>query len=92
MTWATFLLSLVQPIIVQALIALGVGVVTVAGIDAALNQAMDWMTSSVGGLSADLANILAMGGVFQGIGYIGGAFSARVAMAGVSNFKKFFIK
>ncbi|MFP3541545.1 DUF2523 family protein, partial [Pseudomonas sp. SIMBA_044] len=68
MTWATFLLSLVQPIIVQALIALGVGVVTVAGIDAALNQTMDWMTSSVGGLPSDLANILAMGGVFQGIG------------------------
>ncbi|AJY30412.1 hypothetical protein BTM_1128 [Burkholderia thailandensis 34] len=43
MTWATWLLSLVQPIIVQALVALGVGVVTVAGIDLALNQAMQWL-------------------------------------------------
>ncbi|KVP85462.1 cobalt ABC transporter permease [Burkholderia ubonensis] len=92
MTWATFLLSLVQPIIVQALLALGVGVVTVAGIDLALNQAMQWLTSSVGGLGSDVANVLAMGGIFQGIGYIGGALSARVAMAGVSSFKKFFIK
>ncbi|AIS95633.1 DUF2523 domain-containing protein [Burkholderia thailandensis] len=92
MTWATFLLSLVQPIIVQALVALGVGVVTVAGIDLALNQAMQWLTSSVGGLGSDVANVLAMGGIFQGIGYIGGALSARVAMAGVSSFKKFFIK
>ncbi|AOI69777.1 MULTISPECIES: DUF2523 domain-containing protein [Burkholderia] len=92
MTWATFLLSLVQPIIVQALLALGVGVVTVAGIDLALNQAMQWLTSSVGGLGSDVANVLAMGGIFQGIGYIGGALSARVAMAGVSSFKKFFVK
>ncbi|HDR9873024.1 TPA: DUF2523 domain-containing protein [Burkholderia cenocepacia] len=92
MTWATFLLSLVQPIIVQALLALGVGVVTVAGIDLALNQAMQWLTSSVGGLGSDVANVLAMGGIFQGIGYIGGALSARVAMAGASSFKKFFIK
>ncbi|CAG9232320.1 DUF2523 domain-containing protein [Burkholderia vietnamiensis] len=92
MTWATWLLSLVQPIIVQALVALGVGVVTVAGIDLALNQAMQWLTSSVGGLGSDVANVLAMGGIFQGIGYIGGALSARVAMAGVSSFKKFFVK
>lgn len=92
MTWATFLLSLVQPIIVQALIALGVGVVTVAGIDVALNQAMQWLTTAVGGLGSDVANVLAMLGIFQGIGYIGGALSARVAMAGVSSFKKFFIK
>ncbi|KVT91358.1 cobalt ABC transporter permease [Burkholderia ubonensis] len=92
MTWATFLLSLVQPIIVQALLALGVGVVTVTGIDLALNQAMQWLTSSVGGLGSDVANVLAMGGIFQGIGYIGGALSARVAMAGVSSFKKFFVR
>jgi hypothetical protein len=35
---------------------------------------------------------LAIGGVFQGFGYIGGAISARVAMAGASSMKKFFIK
>ncbi|WP_404995906.1 DUF2523 domain-containing protein [Burkholderia cepacia] len=81
------MLSLVGPIAVKALVALGVGVVTVTGIDLALNQAMQWLTSSVGGLPADLANLLALGGIFQGIGYIGGALSARVAMAGVSSFK-----
>jgi hypothetical protein len=92
MTWATWLLSLVQPLIVNALIALGVGVLTVGGIDLAVNQAMSWLQSSVGGLPTDLASLLAMGGVFQGFGYIGGAISARVAMAGASSMKKFFIK
>jgi hypothetical protein len=92
MTWATWLLALVQPLIVNALIALGVGVLTVGGIDLAVNQAMSWLQSSVGGLPVDLANLLAMGGIFQGFGYIGGAISARVAMAGASSMKKFFIK
>jgi hypothetical protein len=92
MTWAVWLLGLVQPLIVKALIALGVGVLTVTGIDLAVNQAVQWLTTAVGGLGADLANVLAMGGLFQGIGYIGGAISARVAMAGASSIKKFFIK
>ncbi|HDR9165442.1 TPA: DUF2523 domain-containing protein [Burkholderia vietnamiensis] len=92
MTWATWLLGLVQPLIVQALIALGVGVLTVGGIDLAVNQAMSWLTSSVGGLPSEMANVLAMGGVFQGMGYIGGGITARVSMAAVSSAKKFFIK
>jgi hypothetical protein len=92
MTWATWLLGLVQPLIVQALVALGVGVLTVSGFDLAINAALGWLTSSVGGLPSDMANVMAMGGIFQGMGYIGGGISARVAMAGVSSAKKFFIK
>ncbi|WP_175784078.1 DUF2523 family protein [Burkholderia ambifaria] len=92
MTWAVWLLGLVQPLVVQALIALGVGVLTVGGIDLAINAALSWLTSAVGGLPSDMANVLAMGGVFQGIGYIGGGISARIAMAGFAGAKKFFIK
>ena len=92
MTWAAWLLSLVGPWVVNAVIALGVGVLTVSGIDLAIGQALSWLQSSVGGVPADLASLLAMGGVFQGIGYIGGAISARVGIAGASSAKKFFIK
>jgi hypothetical protein len=92
MTWAAWLLGLAGPLVVNALIALGVGVLTVGGIDLAVNQAMAWLQTSVGGLPADLASLLAMGGIFQGFGYIGGAISARVAIAGASSAKKFFIK
>lgn len=92
MSWATWLLSLVQPLIAQALLALGVGVVTVAGISLVVDKLMSWVVGAVGGLPADLMNLLAMGGVFQGMGYIGGAISARVAMAGAANFKRFFVK
>jgi hypothetical protein len=93
MTWAAWLLSLVQPLIIQALAALGVGVLTVTGINLAVNQAMQWCTTAVGGLPSDALNILAIGGIFQGMSYIGGAISARIAMAGVAGaLKKFFLE
>jgi hypothetical protein len=92
MTLATWLLALVQPLIVQGLIALGVGVLTVSGLDLAVNQAVSWMNSAVGGLPANLASMLALGGIFKGLSYIVGAFAARVSMAGASSVKKFFLK
>lgn len=92
MTLAAFLMSIIGPLAIQALIALGVGILTVTGVDLAVNQAVTWLTNAVGGLPADLANILAMGGFLQGASYIVGAFTARVAMAGASSIKRFFIK
>ena len=92
MTWAAWLLSLIGPLIIQALIALGVGVLTITGVDLAVNQALQWMTQAVGGIPADMANVLGLGGVFDGMSYIAGAFIARVTMAGASSIKKWFIK
>jgi len=92
MTLAAWLLSLVGPLLIQALIAIGVGVLTVTGVDIAVNQAIAWITSAVGGIPSDLANVLALGGVFQGMSYVVGAFVARVTMAGASSIKKWFIK
>lgn len=92
MTLAAWLLSLIGPLVIQGLIALGVGVLTVTGIDLAVNQALAWVTSAVGGMSSDMVNVLALAGVFQGMSYVGGAITARVAMAGASSVKRFFIK
>lgn len=93
MTWATLLVSLAGPLIVQALIALGVGVVTVAGVDVAVNTAMSWCTTAVGGIPSDILNVAAIGGLFQGMSYIAGAITARIAIAAASGaFKKFFLQ
>ena len=92
MTWAAWLLSLIGPLVIKALIALGVGVLTVTGVDLAVNQALQWVTQAVGGIPADMANVLGLGGVFDGMAYIAGAFAARVAMAGASSMKTWFIK
>lgn len=92
MTWAAWLVSVAGPFIIQGFIALGVGVVTMTGIDVAVNTAMQWCTTAVGGIPSALVNVLALGGFWQGLSYIGGAFSARVAMAGASSIKRFFLK
>ncbi|MFM0649785.1 DUF2523 family protein [Paraburkholderia bryophila] len=92
MTLAAWLMSLAGPLIVQALIALGVGVLTVTGIDLAVNTALGWVSTNVGGMPNDLLSVLALGGVFQAMSYVGGAITARVAMAGASSIKRWFIK
>lgn len=79
MSWATLLVSLVGPIVTRVLVALGIGFLTVTGIDLALNQVIQWLTASVGGLAADIANVLALGGVGDGIAYVLGGLSARVS-------------
>lgn len=92
MTWAAWFVSVAAPFVIQALIGLGVGVMTVTGVDLAINQAMAWCTNAVGGLPSAVVNVLALAGFWQGVGYIGGAFAARVAMAGASSMKRFFLK
>lgn len=86
-----WLVSLAGPWLIQGLIALGVGVLTVTGVDIAVNQVLSWVTQSVGGLSADMVNVLGLGGVFDGMSFIAGAFTARVAMAAAGSLKRFFI-
>ncbi|AOJ08414.1 DUF2523 domain-containing protein [Burkholderia mayonis] len=79
MSWASLLVSLVGPIVTRVLVALGIGFVTVTGIDLVFAQVVQWMTASVGGLSSDIANVLALGGVGDGIAYVLGGLSARVS-------------
>ncbi|RKP46854.1 DUF2523 domain-containing protein [Trinickia fusca] len=92
MTIAAWLMSLVGPMIIQGLIALGVGVLTVTGIDLAVNTALGWVSTNVGGIPNDLLSILALSGLFQAMSYIGGAITARVTLAGASAAKRWFIK
>lgn len=92
MTLAAWLMSIVGPLVLQALVAVGIGTVTITGIDLAVNQCVSWLTTAVGGLSADLVNVLAMSGAFTAMSYVGGAISARVAMAGASSITKFLLK
>ena len=91
-TLAAFLMSIIGPLVIQALIALGVGVFTITGIDLAVNQAVSWLTTGVGGIPANIANVMAMAGVFQGMSYVVGAVTTRMVMAGASSIKKWFIQ
>ncbi|MGF6648625.1 DUF2523 family protein [Paraburkholderia sp. GAS82] len=92
MSWAAWLVSVAGPFVIQALIALGVGIVTVSGLDLALNTAMSWCTNALGGLSSAIVNVLAIAGFWQGFSYIAGAFATRLAMVGGGTFKKWFLQ
>lgn len=81
---AAWLLALVAPIAKRALIALGIGVVSYAGIDAALDAVRVAIASNIGGISGEISSFLAMAGFFTAIGIIFGGVMARVALMAVS--------
>ncbi|WP_323119365.1 DUF2523 domain-containing protein [Burkholderia alba] len=79
MTWASLLVSLVGPIVTRVLVALGIGFLTVTGLDLVMTQVTQWMATAIGGLGADIANVLALGGIGDGIALVLGGLSARVS-------------
>jgi hypothetical protein len=80
-----FFAAAAGPIAKKVLIALGLGVVSYAGVDAAFGVARDAIIANWGGLSADIANLASLGGIGTGIGIILGGISARIALLAISH-------
>lgn len=70
-----WLMRAVGPLVIQALIALGIGVITVKGVDVGLNHLMSQVRAHASGLSADMAVIAGRFGFGQGVGILFGAVS-----------------
>ena len=81
MSVSSWLFSMVTPLAKQALVAVGIGTVTYTGVTLALNQLIDSVRSSLGGLTGDVASIVAMGGGFMAMSIIAGALTSSVALA-----------
>jgi hypothetical protein len=79
-SWAITLLSWMAPLAKRVLIALGIGTISYVGIDAVMTGVISAITSSLGGLSSDIINILAMGGFTTAISIILGGVAARISM------------
>lgn len=85
--WGTifaFVFGAVGPWAIQALIGLGVSTVTYTGMKLAINSIQSNIYTQIGGLPADLVNMLGMMGVDTGINIIFSAIAARAALAGWS--------
>ena len=80
MTWAVFLLSLVGPIVVRAIIAIGLSVVTVTGMTALVSSLVTAAQGYYGGMPSAILGLAALSGVPAGLGLVFGAFVARAAM------------
>lgn len=84
MSFATLLLSLVQPIVARVFVALGLSLVTYVGMDAVMSQALSYAQSAWGGLPAGILQLAGLAGVGQALSIIFGAILTRVLIWNIS--------
>jgi hypothetical protein len=76
----TWLLAMVQPLLGRILMSLGFSVVTITGMQVALNTARDAMVNGVNALPADMLNVFLLGGGGVAFGMIMGALTTRMVI------------
>lgn len=80
MNLGPLLVAVSGPIARQVLVSLGVGVVTMVGVDAALTSILGAAKAAWAGLPGAVAQYVALSGVNTGLALVAGACSARVSM------------
>ena len=88
---AAFLLALVGPLVIKALIALSIGTVTFTGVTIALNGLINMATSNWSSVFPAVLQLASLGGVPEGIGIVTGAMVARVGIWAASSASKFVL-
>lgn len=78
-TLGAFLAAAVGPLAKKVLQALGIGVISYAGITVALNAAINQVKASYGSIPGQLADLINYTGLGTAIGIILGAILARVS-------------
>lgn len=86
MTFASWLGSIVGPLFTRALSAVGIGVVTYAGVDLALTAALDQVRAALGGLTAEIAGFLALAGLFDVVAILAGGMTAALTVQTLKRF------
>lgn len=76
----TFLVGLATPIARQALISLGIGVVTSVGIDAAVSAMLGAAKAAWAGMPADVMAYVQLSGINTGLSIVAGAMTARLSL------------
>lgn len=83
-----FLSASIGALAKKALIALGLGTITYAGLQAAFNAAQTQVITNYGQMPAAALQLADLAGVGQTIGILLGAMSARVGLAALSKIGK----
>lgn len=76
----TWLFALVTPLARQVLVALGLGVISYAGVDLAVGALLAQAKSAWTGQSAEVANWLAMAGANTALSILAGAITTRLSL------------
>lgn len=77
---AVFLASIVSPITARVLGALGIGVITLTGVQAGITTLIDLVKDRVGGVAADLLNIMTLAGFDVFISIIISAYAGIISL------------
>lgn len=85
MKLGTWLLSLVSPFLAKILLSLGFSVVTIVGLEAALNGMKAQFVATMGSMQADMLNIVLYLWIGKAFGVIFGACTAKLTMWAIQN-------
>lgn len=92
MTWASWILALVGPLVVKVLAFLGIAVATFSGVDLAFQTLQNYATTNYSGLPLAVIQLAGLAGVPQSLGLIFGAFNARLTLWTALSAKRFIFK
>lgn len=84
--WGTFLGGISAPIAKKVLTAVGVGTVTIVGMQTALESALNSVRDSLGGMTGVVADLVAIAGFFSAVSVIAGGLSAGVSIMVMKRF------
>ena len=77
---AAWLVGLAGPMVIKALMALGIGTITFTGVTEALQGLITMTTSNWASVPSDVLMLASVAGIPQAIGIITGAFTTRVGI------------
>ena len=92
MTWVTFLIGMVGPMVLRVLATLGMSVVTFTGVTAIVGTLVSQAQASWAGLPSAVLGLGSLAGLPQALGIICGAFAARASLWAVTSATKLVFK
>lgn len=92
MTLWGFLVAAVGPLAIKILVALGISVLTVTGVDAVAAELVGYVQGSWGTMPASMAGLVGLSGLPTAVGMVLGAFNARLALWMATSATKWVVK
>lgn len=72
--------TLLKSIVTKVIIALGLTFISYSGYSVALNKFKGYISNELNSMPSDILNLLLIGGVGQGFGYLFGAFAFSLSV------------
>lgn len=82
-----WLLSIISPLVKRALIALGIGVVSMAGFQILITQLTNEISTRISGLPQEWLQIITLYGLPESLGIILGAFATASTIVSLKRFQ-----